>query len=262
MTYALYFLISLIATTLGAVSGMGGGVIIKPALDLIGQYDAAAIGVLSSITVLAMALVAVRRQAAAKANLRAKIAVPLALGAAGGGIAGERLFAAIAAQSANGRVVVMQNACLALLIVCIFVYMRLRGRVKSLELHGILPAALIGLLLGLLSSFLSIGGGPMNVALILFAFSFDLKTATLCSLTVILFSQAAKLAMVFIDGGFARYDLTMLPVMVASAVLGGLIGSALNKKMGERGVQGVFNGVQAVVLVCCGVNIVRAWGGG
>ena len=58
----IYFLVALFATSLGSISGMGGGVIIKPFLDAFGQFDAATIGVLSSVTVLTMALVAVGKQ--------------------------------------------------------------------------------------------------------------------------------------------------------------------------------------------------------
>lgn len=54
---AVYFLIALLATTAGAMTGMGGGVIIKPLLDLLGDYDAATIGVLSALTVFVMSLV-------------------------------------------------------------------------------------------------------------------------------------------------------------------------------------------------------------
>ncbi len=47
----LYFFIALICTFAGAITGMGGGVVIKPVLDLMGDFDSASIGALSSITV-------------------------------------------------------------------------------------------------------------------------------------------------------------------------------------------------------------------
>jgi len=59
MYYTLYFLVSLIATTVGSITGMGGGVIIKPILDFIGTYNAQTIGVISSITVLTMSIISV-----------------------------------------------------------------------------------------------------------------------------------------------------------------------------------------------------------
>ena len=51
MQYIIYFLLSLVATTIGSLTGMGGGVIIKPLMDVLGDYDVQTIGVVSSITV-------------------------------------------------------------------------------------------------------------------------------------------------------------------------------------------------------------------
>ena len=38
-----YFIVIVLANTLGAISGMGGGVIIKPVFDMIGVHSVAAI---------------------------------------------------------------------------------------------------------------------------------------------------------------------------------------------------------------------------
>lgn len=52
MTIVVYLLIALGATLLGACTGGGGGILIKPILDLMGDYDAPTIGVLSAVTLL------------------------------------------------------------------------------------------------------------------------------------------------------------------------------------------------------------------
>ena len=52
----IYFIIVLLATTIGGIAGMGGGVIIKPALDFMG-VDIAVAAVLAAVTVLAMTVV-------------------------------------------------------------------------------------------------------------------------------------------------------------------------------------------------------------
>ena len=49
MLYIIYTLVILTATSLGAVAGLGGGVIIKPLLDLVGAHDAATINIYSSV---------------------------------------------------------------------------------------------------------------------------------------------------------------------------------------------------------------------
>ena len=59
MQYILYFLIAIGATTVGSMTGMGGGVIIKPLMDVIQGVDVETIGVLSSITVFCMSVVSI-----------------------------------------------------------------------------------------------------------------------------------------------------------------------------------------------------------
>jgi len=256
MIHILYFLISLAATAIGALTGMGGGVIIKPALDALGGLDAANIGILSSVTVFTMSLVSTAKQARQKAEINLKMAIPLAAGSLLGGVAGERMLTVIIeAANANSTVVIVQNSCLALIIIIIFIYMGKEKRCPSLNLQGILPALLAGVLLGTISSFLGIGGGPINVALIIFLFGCGIKTAAVCSIITILFAQASKLAFVLVSGAFFSHDLTMLPFMVVGAVIGGWAGSQLNKTLPEKTVEKVFNNVQVLVFLICMYNI-------
>ncbi len=44
----IYFVVIVLANTVGAISGMGGGVLIKPILDLIGAHSVAGISLLNS----------------------------------------------------------------------------------------------------------------------------------------------------------------------------------------------------------------------
>src|SRR5699024_10800605 len=52
-----YFLIGLLTSVIGAISGLGGGVFIKPILDFFGHYPITTIGVLSSTSVFTMSAV-------------------------------------------------------------------------------------------------------------------------------------------------------------------------------------------------------------
>lgn len=115
----------------------------------------------------------------------------------------------------------------------------------------------MGVFLGICSSFLGIGGGPINVALIIYLFSFDTKTATVCSLVTILFAQISKLTTVALTTGFGVFDLSIAPVMIVGAIAGGFIGASLNKKCSEAAVEKAFNAVQLLVLAISIFNIVR-----
>ena len=256
MQYLIYFLIAIGSTTVGSLTGMGGGVIIKPVVDLLGDFDAQTIGVLSSLTVFSMSLVSIAKQMLARTRIPFDTAIPLAAGSVAGGMAGGRLLRLFALE-ANESVTAVQNAALSLLILAVLVYMRNKSRVRSFHLRGAAVSALAGLFLGICSSFLGIGGGPINVALIILLFSYDTKTATVCSLVAILFAQLSKLGSVALTTGFAAFDLRMAPVMIAGAVAGGFLGAGLNRRCRVETVEKAFNAVQLLVLGIAAVNIIR-----
>ncbi len=254
----LYFLIAIGATTAGSMTGMGGGVIIKPLLDVLNSFDVQTIGVLSAITVFSMSVVSIGKQMLAKTKIPFATAIPLAMGSVLGGFVGQWMLSAIVTAFQMDRLVtVVQNILLSLLILAVYLYMRNKSRIKSLQLTGISVSLLVGVFLGICSSFLGIGGGPINVALIIYLFSMDTKTATVCSLITILFAQISKLGTVAMTTGFAIFDLSMLPVMVVGAIAGGFVGASLNKKCKEATVEKAFNAVQLLVLGISIFNIVR-----
>ena len=258
MQAVLYFLVAIGATTVGAMTGMGGGVIIKPVLDVLGDYDVATIGMLSCITVFVMSVVSIAKQARQKTPIPVKIAVPLAVGSVAGGSLGAAILdQVIEAVGSNQTVLVTQNVCLALLILLVFVYMLVKDKLPTLHLKGVVPAVLVGVLLGFFSSFLGIGGGPINVAILMFVFSYEIKTATVCSIITILFAQVSKLASAALTTGFAVFHFDMLLFMVVGAVLGGFLGAKLNHELPAKAVERGFNLVQLGVLAICISNIVR-----
>ena len=77
MNFLIYFALALFATTVGSLTGMGGGVIIKPLMDVLGDYNVQTIGIVSSITVFSMAVVSVIKQLKSKTAIPFKVAIPL-----------------------------------------------------------------------------------------------------------------------------------------------------------------------------------------
>ncbi|MDE6550817.1 MAG: sulfite exporter TauE/SafE family protein [Clostridia bacterium] len=254
--FALYFLIALICTFAGAITGMGGGVVIKPVLDLMGHFDSASIGALSSITVLAMSLTTFIRQVRKKRQTSITKLLALGISSAGGGALGQYIFELMTSGAASAQAIkVIQNSILLFLIVCIFFYMLFREKIKPLHLQNIVFYILVGILLGILSSFLGIGGGPLNVAILMLLFGMEIKEATFASIVTIMFAQIAKVVMILIGGGFGGYNLSMLPYMVIAGVLGGLIGSFVGKKISGKVTAVAFNLMQLAVMIICIVNI-------
>ncbi len=252
MRELLYLAIALFSTTAGALTGMGGGVIIKPVLDLAGHYDAASINALSSLTVLIMAVVSVARLW--RGGVEAGRVIPLAIGAIAGGNAGKLVFSAVLG---GGDVTGIQNITLAALIVPVIYFMRHRDRMPRVANAGAVAAVVVGAGLGFFSSFLGIGGGPFNVIAIMIVLSVDAKPAAAYSLVVILFSQLASLGLSLARGGYANTDLSMLPYMAVAAVAGGFIGARLQTSFSNERVARLFNAVQFLVLALCIVNAFR-----
>ncbi len=248
----IYFLVAFGATTFGALAGLGGGIIIKPLLDTLGHYDLSTIGLLSSITVFSMAIVSIYKQSknGFKAN---KNLLLLALGSILGGGVGKSLFAFTLNFFSNENILSgVQAILLATLLILVF----FKKHLPHFHVKNPILVSLIGLLLGTIASFLGIGGGPINVAVLYLFMALDIKDSAVNSIFIILLSQLSKLSLVLIGEGFGSYDLKMLAVMIPGGILGGLIGSKLNKTVNSSTLHKVFN---IAVLLIIFINFFNAY---
>lgn len=252
-----YILVVLSATVLGASVGLGGGVIIKPFFDLIGLHDTATIGVYSSMAVFTMSVVSIYKQFKNKAKFELSIVLPLAFGSIFGGVSGDVLFGYVH-QMLNEMTKVVQNGMLAIVLTVILIYTLKKNRVKTLKLTSPVVVLLIGFLLGNISVFLGIGGGPLNLAVLSFFFSFTSKESVVLSITIIFFSQLSKLGSVFLKNQFLIYDLSPVPFILITAIAGGMIGSTLNKKLNNLQIDMLYIGTLILLIGLSLFNIVRA----
>ena len=112
-----YLIVSFLASVAGAICGIGGGVIIKPVLDLCALASVSTISFLSGCTVLSMSCYSVGRNLlSGSSKVDLKTGTPLAIGAAVGGVAGKQLFSAIRALFADPNTVgAVQAGCLAII---------------------------------------------------------------------------------------------------------------------------------------------------
>lgn len=251
------FAVCLAASVIGGICGIGGGVIIKPVLDAMGVMSVSALQFLSGLTVLGMSAVSVlRRRGEHLLELRTGSA--LAAGAVLGGLAGNMLFELLRHAVADDRTVgAAQAVLLGLLTLLTLLYSAcLRGRIPSHRVCGLLPCAAIGLLMGALSAFLGIGGGPINLAVLYYFFSMDTKKASANSLYIILCSQSASFLTTLINGTVPDFSWSLLLMTVPAGVLGGLIGSRINKKISAAAADRLFYGLLLVIAGICAYN---AW---
>lgn len=251
-----YFLIALGATILGAMAGLGGGVIIKPLLDFLGDYSLSTIGVLSSFTVFSMAVVSIIKQIRYKVKIEVRKTVFIGIGSIIGGVLGDKIINLILNVLNESLVTIVQNSILAILLIFIYIYMNNKEKYKSYKVNNSIACILIGLLLGSIASFLSIGGGPINVCVLALFFSMDTKEAAVNSIITILFSQGSKLITIITTQGLSGFDLTMLPYMVIGGIVGGMVGSKLNKKFNSAAILKVFNMVVLALILLNIYNII------
>ena len=253
-----YFLICLAATTVGGISGVGGGVIIKPVMDAVSGLGAAAISFLSGCTVLAMTITSMLRSRGGSVKVEKRRGTFLAIGAAIGGVLGKELFELV--RAAGGSAVdISQQSMMILLTAGVFVYTLRKDGIKTRSVNSAAACMLIGFTLGLLSAFLGIGGGPINLAVLSFFFSMDSKTAALNSLYVILFSQAASFLNSIVRNTVPEFDWFVLAAMCVGGVLGGILGRSISARLTNRGVDRLFLGLMAVITLISCYNLVMCF---
>lgn len=257
LTIGIFFVISILSSVVGSICGIGGGVIIKPVLDATGIMSVSSISFLSGCTVLAMSIVSVYKNIRAKsAKLDLRIATSLALGAAAGGIMGKSLFQALKQAVGNENLVGMTQAIvLTLITLGTLVYTMFKKHIRTRTYRQVWLCVAIGIALGIMSSFLGIGGGPINLVVLAWFFSMSAKEAALSSLYIIMFSQITSLAQTFATGTVPDIEMTYLLFMVAGGILGGAAGSRINKKIDEDSVNRLFI---ILMLIIIGINICNA----
>lgn len=251
--YLIYFIIIILANTIGAVSGMGGGVIIKPVLDAFGFHSLAAITFYSSVAVFTMSMSSTYKQLKNGVKIKWLESFFISIGSVIGGVVGNKLFAYLLNFYGSQRdVQLIQIALTVISLVLVMIYTL--GSTKTFHFKSLLAYLLVGLFLGAFSTLLGIGGGPINVSLLIVCFGLTMKDATVYSIITIFFSQLAKLAEVGLSTGYQVYDLSLLLAVIPAALIGGYLGGVVNGKVSDQVVSKIFI---VVVLLVIGINIIN-----
>ncbi|MBR6791097.1 MAG: sulfite exporter TauE/SafE family protein [Oscillospiraceae bacterium] len=252
------FLLCLIASGLGAITGVGGGILIKPIADAMDLLPVSAISFLSGCTVLCMSASSLIRTRHNGVRLEKSITVPLAVGSVGGGLLGKYLFELIRQSFGNEAVLgLIQAALLLLMTLSVLVYYAFKEKIAPRKLGGFPLCLTVGLTLGVISSFLGIGGGPANVAILCLLFSMTSKEAAKNSIFIIFFSQVVSLISTVAGGTVPDVKLWLVALMAAGGVGGAIIGSSVSKKLSDKGVDKVFMWMLAAIALVNVWNIIR-----
>lgn len=253
MIWLLFFSISLLASVAGSICGIGGGIIIKPALDATKLLPVDAISFLSGCTVLSMSTISVWKTFCTRAEkLNLHTSSFMAVGAAIGGVAGKELFQYTFILCPDERLVgAIQAFVLMLVTILTLLYTVCKDRIRTHCIRHTGSIFVAGLFLGILSSFLGIGGGPVNLLVLHYLFSMETKTAALHSLYIIMFSQISSLCSTLIQRAVPDISLFLLVLMILGGSLGGLIGNRINRKISSQKVNDLFLFmIIAIILIC------------
>lgn len=245
------FLVAVCASTIGAISGMGGGVIIKPVMDAVSGLSASTISFMSCCTVLSMAVSTYIRGLKNSVKLDYKILIPLAFGGAIGGIAGKNVFHLV---EGLGNISLIQSILLLLIYIGVLTYVFLKRIITTRTVRAIVPSLIIGFSLGSVSAFLGIGGGPINIAVLSYFYSSTPKITAKNSLFIILFSQLTSLGTTILSG-IPTFDAKTLVLMCCGGILGAIIGGKISKHLSEKSVERLFIVVLLSLIALGSYNI-------
>ncbi len=257
--YCIIVLVCLGASVIGAICGIGGGVIVKPVLDSMGIMSVETVSFLSGLMVMSMSVYSIGKTVLAKeVRFDARTGIMLSLGAVAGGLIGKHAFALIQAASDNpDQIGAYQAAILFVLTLGTLIYTLKKASIHTKKFTNPLVCIVIGIILGLLSSFLGIGGGPFNLVFLSFFFSMDTKTAAQNSLLIIMFSQISAFLQTIATGSVPEFSWGLLICMVAAGIVGAALGRVFNKKLDSKKVDKLFCILIVIILIICVYNFFK-----
>lgn len=257
MIKLIIFFVSFLSSIIGAICGIGGGVIIKPVLDSFGVLSVSTVSFLSGCTVLSMSTYSVIKGFVNKEKYNWHIIVPLAIGGAIGGVAGRTIFKNISLIFENANTIgAIQASMLMIITIFTLIYTIIKSRIKEKKYNNPIISVVIGLLLGIMSSFLGIGGGPINLVVLYYFFSMKTKEAVNGSLFIIFFSQLTNVFISIVDG-IPSIEPIYLIGMVSMGILGGNVGKRINRIIDEKIVSYLFMILMVIIILISCYNIFK-----
>ena len=254
----LIFFICLIAPTVCSIVGASGGSIIKPVLDLIGILPVSTVSFCTSCTVLVMAVCRLLRGRKDGVKLELKTSTILAIGAVLGGMLGKRLFKLVHSDFGSENLLgSIQAVVLTVITIGVFLYVCNKDRLPSKHITNPLAMTVTGILLGMISSFLGIGGGTSNVAVLFFFFSMEAKQAAKNSLYIIIFAQLSGILSLVITRSVPHFEWNYLLLMMCGGVVSAFIGSAISRRIDNKGVEKLLKALLLIIIAIDICNVVK-----
>ena len=158
MQLIIYSIIVLCATMIGAITGLGGGIIIKPAFDVVGIDTTSMISVYSTVAVFTMCLVSIYKRSKLGFQVDKHIVFGLAFDSIIGGKIGDIVFLQAVEMMGNQFVSITQSIILFVLLGRIILFTLNKEKIQTLTVSNLIAIISIGLCVGIISVYLGIGG--------------------------------------------------------------------------------------------------------
>lgn len=135
MIYLIFLCVCFGASVIGAICGIGGGVIIKPVLDAVGVLDVKTISFLSGCTVFSMTTYSVvKSKISGESRISMRTGFPLAIGSTAGGLIGKWLFSFVMLLSDEpNEVGGIQAFCLLIVTIGTLIYTIYKEKIKTYQ---------------------------------------------------------------------------------------------------------------------------------
>ena len=254
----IYFLVIFLACVIGAIVGLGGGVFIRPIFDTLGFHNALNIQFFASVAILFMAVVSTIKKTRDGTKIKTDVIITIAIGAIVGGAVGNIIVEH--AISNLGDILFQKIQAIAnILILLASLFLTIKSKSHKNQNPKAISkqfCVIFGVLLGLICTFLSVGGGTISMPIFMMFFVLSVKQATAYSIAIMLFSHLSRLVTMGFSQNYSYFDLTMLLFVIPAAVLGGLVGAKFSKIFSDDIVKKSFITVVSAVILLNIVNLI------
>lgn len=233
-------IIVFLATFLGNIAGIGGGIIMKPAFDAFNVFSASMVGFYSSFIVLSTTSVSCYMSYKDKSLKIDNKIINIMIGSFLGGYIGNRLLEITFNNYGDNITNIIQSSLL-ILILCFVIYGYYHEiKYQSPITNNTIFISIIGLTLGLVSTYLGIGGGPLNILVFISIFHMDIKEATVCSILTIFVAQVINVITYLLTIDINNVQWLTLILMIVIGIIGGIYGKKVMRKLEDKQIKKVF----------------------
>lgn len=250
-------LIALVATLIGAVTGIGGGIVIKTLYDVIGIHSVLEIGFYTTVVVFTMSIISIFKQRSGGFKYDPNVLIFISVGSMLGGYLGNDLLSFLIGDLPQNSVQLVQSIILLLTLLYLIYYSRLKDNNQFNFDRNRVNMFLLGLSLGAIAIFLGIGGGPLNVSLMVIFFGYTMKEASVYSIASVFFSQITKIVSILITQQYLQFDLSLVPWLIVVGIFGGFYGTKINQRISNEAITKIYDIFMWSMCALTVFNIVR-----